>query len=294
MKNRKIWAIISLILILINGGLNFASSQIISGDSTRISAEYITLFPGEEKTITLEIKNDNNYDIEDVSIKLLLNDLNFISIGNSEKTESEIREDDKETFVFKLKASRDIIPGDYNIPYKLRYGISNAVNGTIEREGSFGLRVSALTELDFSIRTENAIVGERGKITLEIINKGLGEIRFVSVDMLPDSGYTLLSSSKEYIGTIDSDDSDFATFDVLFKSTKAILNSQIRYKDFDNIDQNQIISLPIKVYSRENALEIGLISESKTKIYIGMVILVIILWYIYRKIKKRKKRKKGI
>ncbi len=294
--NLKILTITSIFILLIS--LNFMSALVVNAD-------YITLYAGEEGKVTIEIENNENFDIEDISITLELGGkkifnefgmiieetekLPFIVIGSTEKNIDDIDEDDEEKVSFILKASTDIIPGDYNIPYTIKY-----INDEdFKKEASFGLRVSARTELDFAVEVRDiAIVNDEGRISLEIINKGLGEIKSMSVQIFPE-GFELLSKDKIFIGTINADDTDIASFDVIYKTTNPVLSAKIEYKDFDNNEKTKIISLPIKVYTKEEALELGLIKKNTIGIYIGAILALIIIWIGYRKIKKRRKNNKG-
>ena len=50
-----------------------------------VNADYVTLFPGEEGKVTVGIENNENFDIESVSMALNLDNIPFASIGSSEK-----------------------------------------------------------------------------------------------------------------------------------------------------------------------------------------------------------------
>jgi hypothetical protein len=256
-----------------------------------VNADYITVYPGEQGQVKIDVKNNENFDIERVSITLNLGNLPFNVVGSSEKDIDDLNEDDKDSATFIIKASTDIKPGDYQIPYVISY--TNVQTGNKDsKTGNFGIRVSSKTELDFVAETTgNAIVGQQGKISLEIINKGLGEIKSVSVQIFPE-GFTLLSPDKTFIGTINGDDTDLATYEVIYSGTSPTLNAKISYKDFDNNDQSKTVNIPFKVYTEEEALKLGIIKKSNTGIYFGFIIVVIIAWIIYRKIKKRNKKNK--
>jgi hypothetical protein len=285
MENKINILVLSSILLLFIF-INFISALIID-------AEYITTYPGEQENIKIKIENNLNYDVEDISLFLNLEDTPFTIIGSSEKNLEELDEGDDERLIFTLKSSTDIIPGDYNLYYTLRYiNAENSNSSQEERTGSFGIRVSAKTDIDFSIETKEAIVGKTGEVSLKIINKGLGKIKFVSVQIFPE-GFELISSDKIYIGNIDSDDSDFANFDVIFKSSSPNLNAKVDYKNFDNEESSEVVNIPIKVYTQEEALRLGLINKNNTGFYIGIVILILIIWFIYRKIRKIRKKNKG-
>jgi len=281
MKNKINLAIFSMFVSLIS--LSLASALIIE------SAEIDELFPGQASPLSITLKNTLEDDIEDVSFIIDLEDSIFTTLGSSEDSEEDIREGKKENFNFILKAPSNAKPGDYNIPYEITYTDWNDNKKT--KTGSFGVTVSAKTELSYGIELENNIVGEKGRLSFKVINSGLGDIGFVSVKFISTNGLEVISSSEEYIGTVRSDDFEIATFDVLYKKESASLTARLKYKDFDNNEEIKTIILPVKVYSREKALELGLIEKSSTPIYIGIVVLVA-AWLIYRKIRKSRKNKK--
>jgi len=278
MKTKLFIASIIVLVLMIN-----LASAII------VDADYVTIYPGEQGKVTIEVENSENFDMEDVSITLILDELPFTVVGSSEKDLDDLDEDDDDKATFTIKASTSIVPGDYNIPYKIKY--TNIEEDDREtKEGGFGIRVSAQTNIAFTVETRDNIVGMQGKISLKIINKGLGDVKFVSVQVIPN-GYELLSSDNVYVGTVDSDDSDFASFDVYFNTQTPILSAKVEYKDFDNNAKTELVELPIKVYTREEALELGLITKNNSMIYFGVVVVLIIVWFVYRKIKKSQRNK---
>jgi hypothetical protein len=268
------------------GFICFLSLNLISAIS--VNAEYISLYPGEEGRISIELKNNNNFDAEFVSLSLNLEKIPFITVGSSEKSIDELDEEDKDKIVFNIKPSTSITPGDYEIPYILKYTNSDT-NVVFTKTGSFGIKINAKTELDFSVVPNNNILNQKGKITLKIINKGLGEVKFVSVQIFPQ-GYELFSSDTVYVGNIASDDSDSVSFDVFFKTLSPLIYAKINYKDLDNKDQIKTINIPVNVYTQEKAIELGLIKKSNNVFYLGIVLFLLVLWFVYRKIKKRNKK----
>jgi hypothetical protein len=272
-------------------GMLFLAFMLNLVSAINVDANYVTFYPGEEGRVSVTIDNTENFDIENIVISLNLNNLPFTSIGSSSKDIDDINEDDDDSVSFTLKPSTDITPGDYSIPYEIKYVNADDNSENFTKEGNFGVRVSARTDLDFSAETRDvAIVGEEGQISIEVINQGLGEIKSVSVQILPN-GFELLSGDKVFIGTINADDSDTATFNVVYRVTNPVFSAVINYKDFDNKDSTQTISLPLKVYTQEQALQLGLTSKSRTWLYLGIVIVLLILWYSWRRIRKSRQRK---
>ena len=277
----KINPIISIFIFLIS--LSFISAVVV--DSISMGK----LYPGKTSSLTIDIKNNLEDDIQDVSLVLELGNTSFTTSGGSEDSEDEIREGKTESFSFILKASANIKPGDYNIPYEITY--TDWDGDKITKTGSFGITVSARTELNYAIELDNNIVDEKGKISIKIINSGLGDIGFVYVKIISVNGFEILSTDEEYVGTVSSDDFELATFDVLFKKTNANLNAQIKYKNFDNKQETVLVPLSVKVYSKEKALELGLIKKDNRQIYGVILVGLVLIWFIYRKIKKKRKNR---
>lgn len=257
--------------------------------SLSVNADYVTVYPGEEKKVNVNINNNENFDTQDISINLNLENMQFSSVGSSEKNIDDINEDDDDSVSFNIKASTNIKPGDYNIPYNIKYTNSDS-DQIITQQGSFGIHVSAKTDLDFTIEVkENPIVGQQGTVSLEIINRGLGEIKSISVEIAPQ-GFDLLSKDKIFVGTINGDDTDSASFDILYTSVNPVLNVRVEYKDFENKDQFQDVTIPFKVYTQEEALKLGIIKKNNNMIYLGIIVIFLIAWFVYKKIRKAKKK----
>lgn len=281
MKKTLTLLTIALAIILI---LNLASAVVIN------VAETATISPGSEGRISIEIENTLQEDITDVSLILNFQNLPFIPVGSSEASVEEIEEDQEEDFSFTIKASNEIAPGDYAIPYTLTYEVNNQVK---TRTGTLGVKIKADPELTYSISTENPVLNQKGTITLNIINKGFFDARFVSLKIVP-TGMTLLSEDQIYIGTVDSDDFETVTFDVLFKSENPTLSGLIEYKDFENQPKIEGISLPVKVYSEEEAIELGIMKKSNLAFYIIIIVALILIWVVWRVWKRRSRMKKSM
>lgn len=254
------------------------------------SVDSPTLTPGKEGTIRIEIKNILDDNAKDVSLTLQFNNIPFIPIGTSEQSEAEIREDDDEDFFFGIKASPDIPPGDYEIPYVLQYEINGNVKS---KTGTIGIKVVANPDLTFSITTETPVLSEQGKISLKIVNKGFYDARFVSVKIEPE-GFTLLSEKEMYVGSVDSDDFETATFDVIFNKKNPKFIATLEYKDFDNSVVTKEIELPLKVYTEDEALQLGIIKRSNTSFYIALVVAVILIIILWRTLRKRQRMRKSM
>ena len=76
--------------------------------------------------------------------------------------------------------------------------------------------------------------------------------------------------------------------------SKAYKNAIIEYKDFDNQIVTKNVNLPLTIYTQEKAIELGLMKKDRTLTYAIVIVAVIILWFIYRSIKKRRRLKRSM
>ncbi len=262
----------------------------LSSAITVKSSDIDQFSPGSTGRIRITLENNLGDDATDVSLSLNLAQKPFISVGSSEESTDEIRDNKEEDFVFSLTASNDAKPGNYEIPYTISYTL-NSVQKT--KQGTLGVRIKANPDLVFSLTAENPIISQKGKISLKIVNRGFYDARFLTVKAIPGD-FNFFSNKEVYIGSVDSDDFETASFDVIFTKSNPVFIATIDYIDFDNSKITKTISLPVDVYTKEKAIEIGLIKKNYIPVYIGIVIALILLWLLWRMIKKRSRLKRSM
>lgn len=281
-RNRIINIIIlALMLILTTNSASAVSIDLVNTD---------TLMPGKEGSIRIEMENNLDRDAKAVSLTLNFANTKFTPVGSSEKSIDEIEEGDRESFSFRIKAANDIKPGDYEIPYLLQY---EAGSNPGIKSGSLGVKVTGNPELVFSVSSDNAIQNQNGKINFKIINKGFSEARFVSVKLVSED-FVLLSEEEIYIGTVDSDDFETVDFEVLFDRNPARFKAIVNYKDFDNKEKVENINLPLTIYSKEQALKLGIIKTNHSLVFLAAFVLVIAIVVFWRRAKQKRRLMKSM
>lgn len=271
--------LLSLILTI-----NLASAVVVN------FVEVSPIAPGEEGEIKIEIENNFDNDVKDVSLLLDFTGSPFIPVGTSEQSVDEIEEDEEEDFLFKFRASTNTVPGQYEISYTLSY---EDPDDPKSRQGTIGVKVTANPDLDFSLTADNPVLNNQGRVSLKIINKGFFDARFVSVRVIPE-GFTLLSDDEEYVGEVESDDFETANFDVVFTDTDAKLLAIVEYRNFENEKVIENIELPVTVYTQDEAIALGIIQQSPTVFYVAAVVVLIILIILWRWWRKRQRLKRSM
>jgi hypothetical protein len=269
------------------------SQSIIAIDDVSIIPE--TVAPGETTNIRVKLNNlAENTVLRNIEVSLGLSttivgteiiDLPFIPKGSSSsKSISELFAHETSTVDFVLAVYPSAESKLYKIPLIVKFTDDKGYNYT----KSELIGVSVNTKPDLLVTLESTELNKQlaeGKITLNLINKGLNDIKFVTVTLLQSEEYEILSASNIlYVGNIDSDDFETADFKIKAKNTTKAINilAKIEYRDAFNIVHESSESL--KLLMQESQLKKN---GTITKIIIGIIVLGIIIYFIIRKRRQR-------
>jgi len=296
-KSIKITIAVLMLGLYLVSMISLASALLIEG----VSMNPNEIAPGETSKITIEIENDGDIDIEDVSINLMLIDpTGFVDVpfapfdSSSEVGFDEIKEGKSKTAEFEIIALNSAKSGIYKIPLHITYREDSEVK---TKDSLISVIVNSEPILGVSVEDGLFLKQQENEVDVKVINKGLSDIRFLDVRIKESVYFDLLSAEEIYIGDIDSDDFDSVEFKIYFKKNsqeEINLPIEISYKDAMNNEYTENFVLPVKVYTRDKAIELGLIEQSRTGLYIGIVVGLFVIYMIYKRIKKsRLKRKAG-
>ncbi|HTY43616.1 MAG TPA: hypothetical protein VMC80_00015 [Patescibacteria group bacterium] len=268
--------------------------------------------PGQQIGLDLSIKNDLNNDVNNVAVSLNLNGL-VQQIGTSQqiiypavpfspyqssnqKVIDSISSDDHESVHFDLTANSDAPSGTYSIPITATYTLDNGTVVPNEQIGVVSIIVNAKPNIVVSSIGPALIKGQSGKITIQVVNSGLGTSNFLSINLGSINGISITNSNNAYIGNINSNDFDTADFNVFVNSNAPSTISipvEVTYTDSQN---NQIVqdnALLVKTYTPKEARSVGLTSGGSAGLIIILIIILIVGFFIYRSVRKRRKNKRN-
>jgi len=274
----------TLIMFLLFASQTFANSITISS----VTSRPIEINPGEKAIITVKLDNQGDKNIKDISVGLDLNDNNlpFIPVGSSaKKVIKEIDEDESGSVEFTLMTSPDARPDTYKIPIIVSYKDSDI----IEEKSVIGLIVESAPLLGVAVEESEIFrVDQIGDVTVRFVNKGLGDIKFLTAKLDKGANYDILSADSVYIGNIEPDDFETATFKLRFNTRVGQLPLKVEYRDNKNKLFEENFNLAFPLYSEKEAIKLGLESKSKAGTYIG-ILVIIILFFFYRRYRKKKR-----
>ena len=240
--------------------------------------------------IEIGIKNNGENDVNDISVALDLQELPFAPFeSTSEYGIAEIKPGKIKFAKFKIIALNNAKPQVYKIPIKLSYSEENN-SQIVTKTSLISLEVISKPIIGINIEENLLLKGESNEIFIKVINKGLGDVKFLEIEAVESASIDVLSSKKVYIGELDSDDFDTVGFKVFLKNNipdKMNFPLIIKYNSL-NKKYLEAINIPLEVYTKEKALEFGLIKKNYYLEIFLLILLLILAFILYRISSKRK------
>lgn len=259
-------------------------------DSVFISNDII---PGEITKISIGLDNNGDEDIEDVSVVLDLTNVPFAPFdSSSEFSFDEIREDKTKFAEFEIIALNNAKSGIYKIPLIITYVEDDEMK---TKNSLISIVVNSKPIIDVNVDDALLLKGQGNEILVKVTNKGLSDAKFVEVEIGSSTYFNLLSSERQYIGDIDSDDFDSVKLKVFFNENtpnKVNLPVTVIYKDDLNKEYREDFNINLNVYTEKRAIELGLMDKNKAPGYIFGITLIVVLYFVYRRLKKKIKSSK--
>jgi len=296
-KSIKIIIAVLVLALYLISMISFASALTIES----VSMIPNEIAPGETSKIAIELENDGEEDIEDVSVNLVLisqtelADVPFAPFdSSSEISFDEIKEGKTKTAEFEIIALSDAKSGIYKIPVHIEYKENNE---TKTKDSLISIVVNSEPILGVDIEDGLLLKNKVNELRINVVNKGLSDVKFLEIEIGDSTYFDILSSKNVYIGNVNSDDFDGAEFQIFFKENipnNIVIPISISYKDALNKKYTYNLNIQVKIFSKKKAIEIGLLKRNNTPIYGGVIFGLVVIYFIYKKIKKRRLKKDSI
>lgn len=271
------------------------SLTFVSGVSiTDVSSSPEEVAPGEIVDISIEVENIFEDDVYNLNVKLdLLGDVPFAPYqSSSEKFLDELEEGDEEDFEFKLIVLPSTASGIYKIPVEISYEDEDG-NSSVKKE-LISVTVNSEPELKVSLVDSSVLIkGKENSFLIRVINSGLADVKFVYLSVGDSKGIKFFSEKEQYIGDIDSDDSDSIEYSAYIEGDvldSVSLQIVLKFRDATNKEFVENKSVTLKIYSLKEAQELGLVK--KPNYFVPILIGFLVLGYIIYRIRKKRKLRK--
>jgi hypothetical protein len=260
---------------------------------TKVDVNPEEIAAGEAGAITLSVQNNADIVLRDISLQLKLKttsgttttDLPFIPTSSvTEKRINRLNVGETKDITFDVKAYPSAEPGYYKLPLEMTYFDDQGSEAT--SSDYVGVIVEAKPELKILVENSQLrTIGEAGTITLQFINKGIHDLKFLDVNVQESDSYEVLSSSTAYIGDLDSDDFRTEEYTIIATDENAQMQVAVEYRDQNNKMYSEIVNVPI-LFNKVPQQNGG---SSGTVIFV-VIVLAIVGYVVFRRYKKNKKR----
>ncbi|MFH0860146.1 MAG: hypothetical protein V1921_03000 [Candidatus Altiarchaeota archaeon] len=246
-----------------------------------------TLDLGAVNDLWVSITNEGGGTARHVSMKLDVNN-SFTTLQSSEAYVGSISGGVQRNVTFKIAVDNDATPGAYNIPVTLEYvnesGSAQKLNKTI------GVRVEGEPTIRVSLDgDEKYTEGGANTVTINVINEGFVDVKFLDVRILASEDYIVESADSSYIGTLSSDDFDSEDFTLRFTKEGIVpVNIRIMFKDqysdksYERTEQVNVHVLSKSEYAALQQENGGSSVLGKLLILPGLFVAYLVLWFLYK------------
>ncbi len=266
---------------------------IISVEKAEVSPQRIP--PGKSGLLNLTLDNMADSILRNVQVKLNFNSsVPLLTLDSSnQKTVKVVDRNERINLQFQLQANPEAEADLYEIPISIRY--TDSLGNNYSNQETIGLVVGDAPELGITLKdSEITKTKQKGNILIDFVNRGVINIKFLNVKLLPSEDYEIIGTDENYLGNIDSDDFETAEFEIYAQDENPQLSFLIEYQDANNINYEKELELELKTYTSQELKRFGLDNQGGFLNILTIIVFLVILFFVfkfYRRYKKRKDKK---
>jgi len=186
---------------------------------------------------------------------------------------------------FNVMALPDVQPNIYAIPVYLNYNDDD--NSPFHVRADIPAIINDAPEIFVDIKSTNLRTTDfSSEVVFTVANRGLSELRYVTIEMAEDESITLLTAPRTiYIGNLAPGESKEGTYQILAEDEHIRFPINVEFRDSFNKEHQQKIELPFTIinrnYYRDLPYEMWI-----AWIILGVVVLVLTIFYVRQMAKK--------
>jgi hypothetical protein len=272
----------------------------------QVKTDQESIVPGTKTKVSFVVENLADNTLMDIKLNLeiltvlssatgvTVRELPFTPIGSgNDKTVKTLSPGQTAEISFDLFTDATAESKVYKVPYTLTYSDSSGTNFT--KQGIVGLLVESAPDLTVNIdKTEIYSAGSKGLVEFKLVNKGFSDIKFLDVKLNANKDFEILSNPEVYIGKLDSDDYETADYTLMVSKTakdQVILPLHVEYRDANGGLYTKDLNLNLKLFSGAELKQRTNGKGSSAVVWIVLIVVIVAGVFIYRKIRKNKRKK---
>jgi len=234
---------------------------------------------GEKSKIIIKLKNDASTIMRNINAKLDISSTIFSPVYSvTEKNIRTLSPGEEATLEYDIIADPDADSKPYNIPFKLTY--YDVLDNKLTSNETIGVIVESMPKIEILFEESKVYTkGDNGDIIVSVSNVGPTKVKFLTIELNPAKSYDILTASKIYLGDLEPDDFQTATFKIKTNSKDVNLNMSINYKNSLNEEFNKNTNIKVPIFSSSEAVSYGF-KTAKTNIF-SIIFYFLALMFVY-------------
>ena len=249
--------------------------------------------PGQEVIVRLTLRNTADSSLKDVSVRFDFanGSLPFVPVGSGgERVIKSLKAGEDEVVELRMLTSPTAAIDAYRFPVTIKF--FDELGKQFSSSDVIGIVVDAVPKYNLGVEQRSVFTkSDQGRVSLGLSNTGSADMKFVTVTLLDDPAYTIVSKKNVYVGSIESDDSETVDFDVYINEVpenKVIpLKVRLQYRDAYNKEYGLEETIPMLMYTQGEAERLGLKEGASGTIFVVVIIILLVIGLIWWR--KRKK-----
>lgn len=230
------------------------------------------IVPGSPATIVITLENTGRTAVKDIDVKLDLKD-KFSPVGTSTTQRlAFLKPGETQAVTYPVIADPAAEPKVYSLPVEISF--MDERNNKYTRTTTISAAVNA--KPDLLIIVDSVTPDEKGtKVTLKAINKGIANIKYLTLQLLPGD-YDLQSTGEtQYLGNVDSDDFELVDYVIVPRGASMSLPVEATFKDPYNKEFTMRSTLRI---TTEQETQAGFPSWQVATALLAVIVLALLFW----------------
>lgn len=262
-----------------NGGQQLTSQagdtvKILSSNNLIINNYTTSLLIDSSTNFSITISNQGNDVFKNVFLNVLM-PKGFISETGSDFYISSLNPGESKTFSSMIFVQKDIEPEAFQFLLKAKsntYTLNSTINLLTVGEPNIAIN---------SINVDPKIIfkGAQETISCQIENLGSAKAYGIKAELLINDEFKGIKS--ENLGTLDREDITSAIFEIIIPETQSKIAGDIKITYYDDKGKESTIIQSIEY-------DILSVDGSSTYLIIGVVIVAVVAFFVYKRMKKKK------
>jgi len=256
--------------------------------------------PGQFVTLFIKVENRGGDEIKDALYRLEPEYPFSLKKGeDSDRYFGTIGARQQVLLEYDLYVDEEAVEGTHTVD--LRLCVDRNCTKSLKKEIEITVLTGGIPGIEAGLEAADVFSGGiRGTVTLNIVNRGDLDVKYLVMELMPIEQYEIISPSRIYIGEMESDDFETAEFDIYFHENVALDASQriqlpvfLEYTDANDKKYSESQSVYLKVYSQKDLTKMGLSADyNQTMQYvmlgIGALFVLFLAWRYYKKKQEEK------